>query len=528
MRRLLLAYAALALLAISGSAASAGPKATGVAAGGFHSCAVTGTGGAKCWGSNQSGELGDGTTSEHHTPVDVSGLTSGVGALTAGFSHTCALTTSSGVKCWGGNLFGQLGDGTSNTRLAPVDVSGLTSGAVAVAAGNSHTCALTNAGGVKCWGNNGSGQLGGCPAPACSSPVDVSGLTSGVAAIATGFAHTCALTSVGGVKCWGLNNYGQLGDGTTTDSSTPVDVSGLTSGVAAIGAGDYHTCAVTTGGGVKCWGFNNYGQLGDGSTTDRPAPTDVSGLAGGMRAVSAGGFHTCALTSSAGIKCWGSNGGGELGDGTTADRHTPVDVVGLASGVAAMAVGYFHTCAVTTAGAGLCWGSNDNGQLGNGTTSANSHPVEVTGLEAPRTLTITKTGSGSGTVQSNPEGIDCGATCSSSFDFGTQVTLSARPRAGVGFAGWSGACHGGRSCVLTISNDSSVTARFVVLKCVVPNVLGQRLPKAKARIVKAHCRVGKVTRRASTAARRGRVLAQSPRAGKRLANGARIKLTVGR
>jgi len=196
--------------------------------------------------------------------------------IAAGDYHTCALTTTGGVKCWGDNFSGQLGDGTTTKRVTPVDVSGLTSGVSAIAAGASHTCALTTTGGVKCWGNNSAGQLGDGTAPTNSStPVDVSGLTSGVSAIAAGGFHTCALTTTGGVKCWGYNKFGQLGDGTKTARFTPVDVSGLTSGVSAIAAGVSHTCALTTTGGVKCWGDNFFGQLGNGLVTARTTPVDV-------------------------------------------------------------------------------------------------------------------------------------------------------------------------------------------------------------------------------------------------------------
>jgi alpha-tubulin suppressor-like RCC1 family protein len=351
-----------------------------IAAGGNHTCAVTTGGGVKCWGFNGNGQLGDGTTTQQATPVDVSGLTSGVSAIAAGQFHTCALTTGGGVTCWGLNRNGQLGDGTTAPRLTPVDVSGLTSGVSAIAAGLAHTCAVTTGGGVKCWGFNGTGQLGDGTVNLRVTPVDVSGLTSGVSAIAAGLAHTCAVTTGGGVKCWGLNGNGQLGDGTTTQRTTPVDISGLTSGVSAIAAGGSHTCALTTVGGVKCWGSNSNGQLGDGTTTQRTSPVDISGLTSGVSAIAAGQFHTCALTTGGGVKCWGMNGNGQLGDGTTSQRTTPVDVSGLTSGVSTIAAGRDHTCALTTGGGVKCWGFNSNGQLGDGTTSQRTAPVDVSGL----------------------------------------------------------------------------------------------------------------------------------------------------
>ena len=208
--------------------------------------------------------------------MDVSGLTSGVQAIATGYNHTCALTASNGVKCWARNSHGQLGDGTYTDRYIPVNVVGLSSGVQAIAAGGTHTCALTAFGGVKCWGYY---DYGNYHDYFPNAPVDLGGLTSGVQAIAAKLWHTCALTNSGGVKCWGFNSFGQLGNGTTTIFYTPpVDVVGLSSGVQAIAAGGLHTCALTASGGVKCWGQNTYGQLGDGTTTDRYTPVDVVGL----------------------------------------------------------------------------------------------------------------------------------------------------------------------------------------------------------------------------------------------------------
>jgi len=379
------------------------PANTAIAAGADHTCALTSDGGVKCWGSNDNGELGNGMTIENSVPVDVSGLASGVSAVAAGTSHTCALTTGGGVKCWGANYAGQLGNGmTTYSSNTPVDVSGLPSGVTAISAAGDHTCALTSGGGVKCWGANYAGQLGdgtttysGVPVP-----VDVSGLASGVSAIAAGSSHTCVLTSGGGVKCWGSNDDGQLGNGTTTWSSTPVDVSGLASGITAISAGYFHTCALTIRGGVKCWGSNYVGELGIGTTTDSLVPVDVSGLASGVTAITAG-RHTCALTSGGGVKCWGDNYHGQIGNGSTTASGVPVDVSGLGSGVTAIAVGDIHTCALTIRGGVKCWGDNYLGQLGNGPSCDSSVPVDVplNAADATPSATIEPTGTPIGGIE---------------------------------------------------------------------------------------------------------------------------------
>jgi len=375
------------VVAVGGLLASrvaTGAIATAVAAGAQHTCAVTGHGAVQCWGENSSGQLGDGTTTDRATPVPVSGFGSGAVAVTAGEYHTCALTSAGAVWCWGANDSGQLGDGTMTNRLTPVIVTGLTSGVVAVGAGYGHTCAVTGGGALLCWGGNWYGQLGNGISGDHLTPVAVSGLGSGVAAVAVGGEHTCALTSGGAVQCWGANQYGQLGDGTTTQRQTPVGVSGLTSGVAAVAAGGAHTCALTSAGAAWCWGVNYGGRLGDGTTTDRWTPVAVSGLGSGVVAVAASGSHTCAVTSGGGLQCWGSNYYGQVGDGTITDRWTPVTVSGLASGVVsvASAVG-LHTCALTSGGAVKCWGYNSSGQLGDGTTTNRLTLVPTVGFCPP-------------------------------------------------------------------------------------------------------------------------------------------------
>lgn len=212
---------------------------------------------------------------------------------------------------------------------------------------------------------------------------------SGVTTITAKLVHSCALTSAGGAKCWGWNRDGMLGNGTTVDSAVPVDVSGLASGVTAIAAGATHTCAVTKGGSVKCWGANAVGQLGNGTLTGSATPIDVVGLTDAVTAITADvigplygpnlGGHTCAVTQAGTVKCWGRGQEGQLGNGTSTHSSTPVDVQGL-SGVTAIATRGAHTCALTTDGGVLCWGRNLSGQLGDGTTSDSSTPVVVQGL----------------------------------------------------------------------------------------------------------------------------------------------------
>ncbi|MEQ1518423.1 MAG: dockerin type I domain-containing protein [Usitatibacteraceae bacterium] len=245
-------------------------------------------------------------------------------------------------------------------------------GIVKISAGSFHTCALTTSGGVKCWGVNQTGQLGIDPAQSQSTfPIDVPGLTSGIADIAAGGSHTCALTTTGGVKCWGLNQNGQLGDnGPLTVRFSPTDVSGLATGVASISAGRLTSCAVTSSGGAKCWGANGAGQLGDGTTVQANVPADVAGLGSGVGAIATYNGHACAVTVAGGVKCWGQNNSGQLGTGfPPVSSLIPVDVISAQSapaltGASGIVVSFATSCALTSGGA-LCWGDDGVGQLGN-------------------------------------------------------------------------------------------------------------------------------------------------------------------
>jgi alpha-tubulin suppressor-like RCC1 family protein len=355
-----------------------GGQALMVATATADSCALLAGGTVRCWGYNYRGQLGDGTTTNRLTATAVQGLST-VSVISMSYSDTCALLADTTVWCWGLNSQGEIGDGTTHDRLTATEVSGL-SAVSAIALGGNRACALLAPHGtVECWGANSWGQLGDGTTTDRLTPVPVLGL-SAVTAIATGDADACALLADTTVWCWGYNVAGQLGDGTTINRLTPVQVSGL-SGVTAISASGPDTCALLAlDRTVECWGANFSGQLGNGTTADQATPGPVLGLVG-VTAISSGAGDTCALLAGGTVSCWGYNNEGELGDGTTTDQHLPAPVLGL-SGVTAIAaspVGY-DTCAVLADTTVRCWGANADGELGDGTTTLRTSPVPVANI----------------------------------------------------------------------------------------------------------------------------------------------------
>ncbi len=306
-----------------------------ITAGGYHTCAILDDGSVRCWGYNAYGQLGDGTTTNRNTPTALSSWPSGrtAVAITAdGGGHTCAILDDGSVRCWGWNDYGQLGDGTTTSRNTPTALSSWPSGrtAVAIIAGSYHTCAILDDGSVRCWGSNSDGQLGDGTTTDRNTPTTLSGWPSGrtAVAISAGYYHTCAILDDGSVRCWGWNDDGQLGDGTTTDRNTQQLVSLRHLDTPDITAAAHKTTDNLDNGSVRCWGWNGYGQLGDGTNTDRNTPTALSSWPSGRTAVAitAGSYHTCAILDDGSVRCWGYNNHGQLGDGTSTTRYTPTSV----------------------------------------------------------------------------------------------------------------------------------------------------------------------------------------------------------
>ena len=363
-----------------------------VSAGSVHTCGVTSDNRLFCWGDNSGGQLGDGTMTNRFAPVPVSGALR-FRQVSAGYRSTCAVTTDNRAYCWGENERGQLGDGTLDPHLTPTAVTG---GRLfrTVQITWDDTCGVTASGDrAFCWGDNGAGQLGignntgpevlvtsdGSRFPLSTKPVAVAGGLT-FRHVSPGFGHACGVTTDDRVFCWGSNRYGQVGDGTAGWFRFKPKLIAGNRQYRQVDAGADWTCAVTTGNRAFCWGQGQFGVLGNGTQSSSRYPKPVSGGLSFQRVSAGSGFHTCGETTTNRAYCWGSNGIGQLGDGTRTDRLTPVAVVGGLS-FSQVSAGATHSCGHTPQGRAYCWGANLDGQLGTGSTDivVSPKPVPVAG-----------------------------------------------------------------------------------------------------------------------------------------------------
>jgi alpha-tubulin suppressor-like RCC1 family protein len=366
----------------NGSRQVLGPAISDIGLGYATTCALLTSGGVECWGYNGQGQLGNGTTTESLIPVPVKRMHTAA-ALVLGGSHGCALLNGGAVECWGRASYGDLGDGGSTSRHHPVSVVGIST-ATALALNSNNSCALLASGALQCWGRNLAGELGdGSGETESDIPVFVSGISTATA-IAVGYEHSCAVLRSGSVQCWGGNDDGELGIGVTGGGvyATPVTVSGISSATSVATGGDA-TCALLASGAVKCWGYNYFGQLGDGSNAESNVPVPVSGISTAI-AVTGGLQHFCAILRSGSVQCWGDNEFGQLGNGKTANSNLPVFVQAIKSPTKLVA-GANHTCALFSGGVMRCWGNDSNGQLGDRrkTDYSTPTPLAVTVVGTP-------------------------------------------------------------------------------------------------------------------------------------------------
>jgi alpha-tubulin suppressor-like RCC1 family protein len=352
----------------AGVFALTGFELTSLSVGQFHTCGATRDGQAFCWGLNHLGQLGiGGTGGEVDVPLPV------VGGLTftsvdAGYSHTCGVTKGGQAFCWGNNANGRLGNGSIADSDDPVPVSGGLQ-FNSVSAGDLHTCGMTKGGQAFCWGDNLVGQLGNPPLSNSNVPVPVvGGLT--FTSVSAGDFHTCGVTKGGQAFCWGFNPFGQLGNGSTSEvSHVPVPVSSALI-FTSVSAAEVHTCGVTKGGQAFCWGSNAGGQLGNGSPEGSSVPVPVSG---GLTftSVDVGRLTSCGVTKGGQAYCWGHNFFGQLGNGSTTNSNVPVQVTGGFTFTFVNTAA--HSCGLTKALGTWCWGYNLHGQLGNGRAPVNTN-----------------------------------------------------------------------------------------------------------------------------------------------------------
>ncbi len=344
---------------------------TRIVTGGRHTCLLGDDDRGFCWGGNDRGQLGTGSTSGTVSPMPITFEKRFI-AVAPGLSHSCAIDANGATWCWGENERGQLGDRTTTSHAAPARVY-VERRFRSVTSGAAHSCALDTTGSAWCWGANGSGQLGDGSTKDQAVPVAVA-TSRRFISLDAGWNFTCGLDTEHRALCWGDDRAGQLGDGATAGGGEVASVLGRQS-FTSISAGSAHACGVTSGGEAYCWGANSNGQLGNGSASNRSAPTRVSSETRFV-AIAAGAVHTCALSAEGASYCWGRNTYGQLGDGSTDDRNLPVRVAGGHAFTSIRSFGS-HTCGATASGEAFCWGYNSDGQLGDGTRTHRARPVYV-------------------------------------------------------------------------------------------------------------------------------------------------------
>ncbi|HOW29171.1 MAG TPA: hypothetical protein PK685_00640 [archaeon] len=342
-----------------------------------HACVVLATGKVKCWGRNDNGQLGDGTIAQKKIPIEVLDINSGV-AITAGDLHTCVVLSSGEIKCFGDNPYGQLGNQNTTDSNFPVTVLGINN-AIKVSGGCWHTCALLNTGEINCWGANTNGQLGNGTKTNSLIPVSVidsnNDIITNFVDVKVGCTNSCALLNNGQIMCWGNNQYGKLGDGTTTDKNTATPVLNVENAMQISIGSEYGGCLREHNGTVKCWGRNNFGQIGDGTNTDQNTPTQVLQITDAID-IDSGNGHNCAVLSNNELKCWGQNSAGQLGDDTWVNKSVPTTTVNLIDSKDVV-LGDEFSCVKSIYGELRCFGSNGQGQLGLGNTTASKVPLDI-------------------------------------------------------------------------------------------------------------------------------------------------------
>ncbi len=381
------------------SGAGGGSAVAKIALGGWHTCAIKEDGSLWCWGDNSHGQLGVGMTCSAPpnqlcgiaSPVEVTALGHAVRDVALGWDGpTCAVKTDGSLWCWGDNSHGQLGDGTTESRSSPVKVAALGGSAVKVAIGSEHCCALRTDGSVWCWGRNDYGQLGDGTAGEKHSPAALTALGSDVVDLVGGGSDSCARKKDGSLWCWGNSVSAKLALGAACPGDacvkSPVEVTAFGKDLVELALGGTHGCARKKDGSLWCLGWNYWGQLGDGTVVDESSPVAVSDLAGGIVRMALGPYNTCAGKADGTLLCWGSNESEQLGTPVKINCHDnglfapcstkPLAVAGIA-GVVEVALGDGHACARSADGSLSCWGDNTAGELGDGSTADRATPTAV-------------------------------------------------------------------------------------------------------------------------------------------------------